>query len=70
MRNRNIRVRIGMHTGKSVQRGDDLFGRNVAMAARVAAEAAGGDFAFGTVREVELKGFNGTHRVDPVELSG
>ncbi len=84
MRNRNIRVRIGIHMGKSVQRGDDLFGRNVAMAARVAAEAAGGeilvsesvhdavgdDFAFGAVREVELKGFSGTHRVFPVELSG
>ena len=37
-----IRVRIGIHTGKSVRRGDDLFGRNVAMAARVAAEADGG----------------------------
>ena len=61
--------------GKSVQRGDDLFGRSVAMAARVAAEAVGGkipwgesvhdavgdDFAFGAVREVELKGFSVTH---------
>ena len=37
-----IRVRIGIHAGKSVRRGDDLFGRNVAMAARVAAEADGG----------------------------
>src|SRR5262245_32464416 len=37
-----IRVRIGIHSGKSVRRGDDLFGRNVAMAARVAAEADGG----------------------------
>ncbi len=84
MRNRNIRVRIGIHMGKSVQRGDDLFGHNVAMAARVAAEAVGGEilvsesvhdavgdeFAFGAVREVELKGFSGTHRVYPVELSG
>ena len=43
MRNRNIRVRIGIHMGKSVRRGDDLFGRNVAMAARVAAEAKGGE---------------------------
>jgi adenylate cyclase len=34
-----IRVRIGIHMGKSVRRGDDLFGRNVAMAARVASEA-------------------------------
>ena len=38
-----IRVRIGIHSGKSVRRGDDLFGRNVAMAARVAAQAAGGE---------------------------
>lgn len=38
-----IRVRIGIHSGKSVRRGDDLFGRNVAMAARVAAQAVGGE---------------------------
>ncbi|MCH9642272.1 MAG: adenylate/guanylate cyclase domain-containing protein [Actinomycetia bacterium] len=38
-----IRVRIGIHAGKSVRRGDDLFGRNVAMAARVAGEADGGE---------------------------
>lgn len=38
----SIRVRIGIHTGKSVRRGDDLFGRNVAMAARVASQADGG----------------------------
>ena len=83
MRSGNIRVRIGIHMGKSVRRGDDLFGRNVAMAARVAAEAEGGeilvsesvhdavgaDFAFGAVREVELKGFSGTYRVYPVELA-
>lgn len=41
-RRNNIRVRIGIHTGKSVLRGDDVFGRNVAMAARVAAQADGG----------------------------
>ena len=39
----SIRVRIGIHMGKSVRRGDDLFGRNVAMAARVASEADGGE---------------------------
>lgn len=38
-----IRVRIGIHVGKSVRRGDDLFGRNVAMAARVAGQAEGGE---------------------------
>ncbi len=41
-RHNQIRVRIGIHMGRSVRRGDDLFGRNVAMAARVAAQAVGG----------------------------
>ena len=77
-----IRVRIGIHMGKSVRRGDDLFGRNVAMAARVAAEAQGGevlisepvrdavgdDVGVGPPREVELKGFGGSHRLYPVDL--
>jgi adenylate cyclase len=74
-----IRVRIGIHTGKSVRRGDDLFGRNVAMAARVAAQADGGetlvsevvrdavsdhdDVEFDEGRDVELKGFSGSHRL-------
>jgi adenylate cyclase len=42
-RQEEIRVRIGIHMGRSVRRGDDLFGRNVAMAARVAAQAVGGE---------------------------
>jgi adenylate cyclase len=74
-----IRVRIGIHSGRSVRRGDDLFGRNVAMAARVAAQAEGGetllseavrdalggqdDIALDEGREVELKGFTGQHRL-------
>lgn len=74
-----IRVRIGVHMGKSVRRGDDLFGRNVAMAARVAGQADGGetlvsepvrtaladveDLTFDDGRDVELKGFSGTHRL-------
>jgi class 3 adenylate cyclase len=74
-----IRVRIGIHVGKSVRRGEDLFGRNVAMAARVAGEANGGeilvsqvvrdavidnaDIAFDDGRDVELKGFTGSHRL-------
>lgn len=72
-----IRVRIGIHAGKSVLRGDDLFGRNVAMAARVAAAADGGevlvsravrdtlagsdDIVVDGEREVHLKGFSGSH---------
>jgi adenylate cyclase len=78
-----IRVRIGIHMGKSVRRGDDLFGRNVAMAARVAAEADGGEVLISETvreavgddvevrppREVELKGFRGSHRLYPVDLA-
>jgi class 3 adenylate cyclase len=78
-----IRVRIGIHMGRSVRRGDDLFGRNVAMAARVAAAAVGGqilvsepvrnalrncdDIAFDDGRDVELKGFSGSYRLFAVE---
>ncbi len=80
----HIRVRIGAHMGTSVRRGDDLFGRNVAMAARVAAQADGGeilvsepvreaveglpDIRLGALRQVELKGFRGSHALYPVEL--
>ncbi|MFZ0835481.1 MAG: adenylate/guanylate cyclase domain-containing protein [Mycobacterium sp.] len=80
---KTIRVRIGIHMGKSVRRGDDLFGRNVAMAARVAAEADGGEVLIsapvrdavagevdlGEPRAAELKGFRGTHLLYPVDLA-
>jgi adenylate cyclase len=78
-RHNGFRVRIGIHMGRSVRRGDDLFGRNVAMAARVAAQAGGGeilvsdtvrdalsdceDISFDNGRDAELKGFAGTHRL-------
>ncbi|WP_328394314.1 adenylate/guanylate cyclase domain-containing protein [Nocardia sp. NBC_00416] len=71
-----VRVRIGVHMGRSVRRGDDLFGRNVAMAARVAGQAHGGeilvseevraavagasDISVTAARRTELKGFHGT----------
>jgi class 3 adenylate cyclase len=82
-RHEEIRVRIGIHMGRSVRRGDDLFGRNVAMAARVAAQAVGGeilvsqpvhdtlrdfdDIRFDEGRDVELKGFSGSYRLFAVE---
>ncbi|GJO51434.1 hypothetical protein NJB1604_39460 [Mycobacterium marinum] len=78
-----IRVRIGIHMGRSVRRGDDLFGRNVAMAARVAGQAVGGqilvsepvrdavrdcgDIRVDDGRDVELKGFSGSYRLFGVE---
>ncbi|ULE31405.1 adenylate/guanylate cyclase domain-containing protein [Mycobacterium sp. IDR2000157661] len=76
---KGVRVRMGIHMGKSVRRGDDLFGRNVAMAARVAGAADGGevlvsevvrdalsdvdDIDFDEGRDADLKGFNGTYRL-------
>lgn len=74
-----ILVRIGIHTGQVVARDGDYFGRNVAMAARVANLAHGGEvLASDAVREaldddaavvlverdaVELKGLAGEHVV-------
>jgi adenylate cyclase len=80
----NIKVRMGIHMGPSVRRGDDLFGLNVAMAARIASHADGGEILISdAVREamgpvdgvavtdaeiVEFKGFTGTYEVFPVAL--
>lgn len=76
---RDIKVRMGIHMGTSVRRGDDLFGRNVVMAARIADLACGGeilvsepvrnaldgaaDVDFAAPQDVELKGLRGTHAV-------
>ncbi|MBS4753665.1 adenylate/guanylate cyclase domain-containing protein [Nocardioides sp. zg-ZUI104] len=72
-----VRVRIGVHTGQVVARDGDYFGRDVAMAARVADRACGGEVLLSdAVREalgedtvlrleelapVELKGLPGAH---------
>jgi class 3 adenylate cyclase/tetratricopeptide (TPR) repeat protein len=74
-----IKVRIGLHTGEAIKEADDFYGKNVILAARIAAQARGGDIlvssllkeltesagdiAFGEGREVELKGLSGRHRV-------
>src|SRR5437588_377999 len=78
-----IRVRIGMHTGEAIRERDDFLGRNVILAARIAAQARGGevlvssllkeltessgDIAFGEAREVNLKGLSGSYRLHTVE---
>jgi class 3 adenylate cyclase len=75
LRRTPIRVRIGLHTGTAIERGGDYLGQNVALAARVAAEAEGGEvlvtgeiaeacadaFEFTPAGSVELKGFEGEH---------
>ena len=85
LRRTPIRVRIGLHTGTAIERDGDFFGRNVAMAARVAAMADGGeilvtdeivdaladsaDFRFDEDDRVELKGLPGDHRLWSVEAA-
>lgn len=77
-----IRVRIGLHCGTPIQEGDRFFGITVILAARIAAQAAGGEvlvseavraavgdasFRYAAPREAELKGLDGRHRMYPLE---
>ena len=43
LRGKHVAVRIGIHSGRALEKGGDLFGRNVALAARVADQAKGGE---------------------------
>lgn len=81
LRRTPIRVRIGLHTGTAIERDGDYFGQNVALAARVASQAQGGEvlvtgeiaaameelFTFTPAESVELKGFEGAHELFHVE---
>ena len=77
-----VNVRMGLHAGEVIKEGEDFFGRNVIMAARVASQAQGGeilasgvlkallsgsDVTWGDKRMVELKGLSGEHEIWPVE---
>ena len=78
-----IRVRIGVHTGEALRDADKFFGKTVILAARIAAEASGGeilastlvrdltqstgDLHFGSEREVALKGISGPQRLVPID---
>ncbi len=69
-----IRIRIGVHTGEVLRDADKFFGKTVILAARIAAQAEGGqilvssllmqltksvgDVRFGDAREVSLKGIS------------
>ena len=77
-----VAVRIGLHTGEIVDVDGDVFGQNVVVATRLAAEAdpdeivvsaltrdltvSGGDLTFGPAAEVELKGLSTPWRVHRV----
>jgi class 3 adenylate cyclase len=73
-----VRVRMGLHIGEAIAEEGDFFGRNVILAARIAAQARGGEilvsealreeagadgYAFDEGRELGLKGLAGSHRV-------
>ena len=77
-----IQVRMGLHTGEMIKEGDDFFGKHVILAARIAAQAdggeilvssllreltaSGGDIDFGEPRSVELKGLAGVQEMFPI----
>ncbi len=77
-----IRVRMGLHTGEAIREAGDFYGKSVILAARIGAEARGGeilvsstlrelmtgpgDVGFDAGREIELKGLAGTHRLHAV----
>lgn len=81
-----IAVRVGVHQGSVVHRDNDIFGRNVALAARVAGLAEGGEVLLsepvaravadveevllGEQRSVTLKGLPGEHVVTAVDWRG
>lgn len=78
-----LRVRIGLHVGEVLWDENDIYGAAVNFAARVNAQADGGEilisallrevvapsgeFTFGTPRTTPLKGFKGEHTLTPVE---
>jgi class 3 adenylate cyclase len=77
-----LRVRIGLHTGEAVVEAGDFFGKTVILAARIAAQARGGeilvsalvkeltasagDIRFDSTREAVLKGLSGSYTLHPV----
>ena len=77
-----LRVRIGLHTGEAIREEDDFYGKDVILAARIAAEARGGEilvsrlvqeltersgrFSFTDPTDVELKGLSGMHSLSAV----
>ena len=81
-----LKVRMGLHTGETIREADDLFGRTVILASRIAGEAGGGqilvssllkeltessgEFCFSPGREVALKGLSRPQTIHEVDWSG
>ncbi len=76
-----LKLRIGINVGDAIPDGKELHGKSVIIAARIMAQALGGEilissavkerivargFAFDSGREKQLKGLNGKHRVHRV----
>ena len=56
-----IRVRMGLHTGEAVKEGDDFFGTHVALAARIAAAARGGQILVSSLLKELTGGIRRVH---------
>jgi adenylate cyclase len=72
-RHGKVRVRIGVHTGQVVAKDGDYFGENVALAARVADLASGGEvLCSDAVREAldDDAAVGLVDPTDPIELKG
>ncbi|MGZ5761271.1 MAG: adenylate/guanylate cyclase domain-containing protein [Caldimonas sp.] len=79
---RQLRARIGLHTGNVFQEKDDFLGKTVVVAARITGRARGGEvlvsdalkdytervggWRFGPPADLSLKGLTSTQRVHPV----
>ena len=66
-RHGKVRVRIGIHTGQVVAKGGDYFGENVALAARVADLASGGEVLCSDAVREALEVDAAVDLVDPTE---
>ena len=51
-----VKVRVGLHAGEVIKEGEDFFGRNVIMAARVASQAHGGEILVSGVLKALVQG--------------
>ena len=76
-------MRIGLHTGEALREKDKFFGLTVILAARIAAQAqggqvlvsslvkqlteSGGDVRFGAARQASLKGISASQALHSVE---